>query len=155
MDIRDAAAWGRLDQALTRLAEGKKGRGGGGGAPPHAASAPALRGSGSGAGSGMLVGEGEGEETEDEELLEPPSPSDASAAAPPSPGASEAGSEGGGRERRGLMGGIRARAATKLRQLAETTASKISRWVGCAGAAGGQGLALQMQEGEDQPSAGR
>ena len=148
VDIRDAAAWGRLDQALTRLAEGKKGpRGSSGGSPahpPHAASAPSLRGSAIGGGSGgALLGEGVEEDMEEEEeLLEPLSP-DASAAALGEGGTAEGGGgEGGGRERRGLMGGIRARAASKLRQLAETTATKISRWVTLMGAVGGRaGLA--------------
>ena len=129
VDIRDAAAWGRLDQALTRLAEGKQKRGGSSASvaghvgvqalPPHAASAPALGGSG-GSGSGGGGGEEEGEEEG-----EPLSP-DSSAA---SDDASLDGGSGSGRggAGRGFMGGIRRQAAKKLRQLAESTAAHISR----------------------------
>lgn len=125
VDIRDAAAWGKLDQALTRLAVGKKGARAAG-QPPHAASAPVLHGGGGGM---------EGEEDE----FEPLSP-DSSAGALGSGDALDAASSedaegavgqecggGGGGRQRGFMGGIRQQAAKRLRQLAETTAAHISR----------------------------
>ncbi|KAL4449510.1 hypothetical protein ABPG77_007154 [Micractinium sp. CCAP 211/92] len=129
VDIRDAAAWGRLDQALTRLAEGKKrpGSGGGGGSlehpPPHAASAPSL-------GGVEVLGE---EEAEGEGFEDPASPdSSASGSAAAAAGDGPAGEQprhgaGGKGPRRGMLNGLRLYSARKLRQLAENTAQHISR----------------------------
>lgn len=127
VDIRDAAAWGRLDQALTRLAEGKRRAGSSGGGaglpPPHAASAPVLGRS-----------ESFGEEDGDSEGLgfeapgSPDSPASGSAAAALEGQAAEEQEKGGGRgTRRGVFSGLRHYSARKLRQLAESTAQHISR----------------------------
>lgn len=57
-------------------------------------------------------------------------PSDADASPPVSPSAGDAASGGGGKgDRRPFMGALRRKAAKKLRQLAETTATHISRSV--------------------------
>lgn len=121
VDIRDAAAWGKLDSALTRLAVGKRAAGQGG--PQHAASAPALRGNGGGGGE---------EEEEDFEPLSPDSSASALAGVAEEAESPVARQQGDAAPRRGLMGGIRQHAAKKLRQLAETTAAHISRCVGGA-----------------------
>lgn len=128
VDIRDAAAWGRLDQALTRLAEGKKRPGSGGGCggsehpPPHAASAPSL-------GVVEVLGE---EEAEGEGFEDPASPDSSASGSAAAAGDGPAGEQprhgtGGKGPRRGMLNGLRLYSARKLRQLAENTAQHISR----------------------------
>lgn len=127
VDIRDAAAWGKLDQALNRLAEGKHRQGspGGGGeadSPSQQSfTSPGLPASSSLHGSASGAAEDEDGAGEELEPLSPDSPSIASEQ--DAFGAHQGGSGG----RRGLMGGIRQKAANKLRQLAESTAAHISK----------------------------
>lgn len=160
VDIRDAAAWGKLEQALTRLAEGRRGGSDSGSPahrPLHAASAPVLHGPGGGSGGAEEEEEEDLEDLEDLEPLSPDSSASAMAAlAVAAGGGAEAGAavleahEGGGGKKRGLMGGIRQKAARKLRQLAESTATKISRWVAGAAKQGGWGSGEEGQCGRRQ-----
>ena len=130
VDIRDAAAWGRLDQALTRLAEGKKKAGGGsssssssaGQPPPHAASAPMLGGM-----EALDEEEAEGEGLGFEAPGSPDSSASGSAAAAGDSQEAEGQDRAGGKGRRGVLSGLRLYSARKLRQLAENTAQHISR----------------------------
>ena len=116
VDFREAGAWGRLDQALTRLAQGKPRGSSGGGGPPHAASAPSMSTAARSALEEAMYGEEGGEEEA------PGSPQSSAASS-----AGGGGERGGGRKPRGMLGGFRQSAANKLRQLAENTAMTISR----------------------------
>ncbi|PSC69319.1 peptidase zinc-dependent, partial [Micractinium conductrix] len=119
VDFREAGAWGRLDQALTRLAQGKPRGSSGGGGPPHAASAPSMSTAARSALEEAMYGEEGGEEEA------PGSPQSSAASS-----AGGGGERGGGRKPRGMLGGFRQSAANKLRQLAENTAMTISRLLG-------------------------
>ena len=151
VDIRDAAAWGKLDSALNRLADGKKkhrqgqqdkAEEGEGEAESEGQQQHGERHAGGGAGLEASLGlarsslgiealegdygEVEGEEGEVEEAA---SPDSAAALAAATEAAGEGGSGASSSKGRGFMGGIRQHAANKLRQLAESTAAHISRWV--------------------------
>ncbi|PSC67060.1 testis-expressed sequence 2 -like, partial [Micractinium conductrix] len=115
VDFREAGM-GRLDQALTRLAQGKPRGSSGGGGPPHAASAPSMSTAARSALEEAMYGEEGGEEEA------PGSPQSSAASS-----AGGGGERGGGRKPRGMLGGFRQSAANKLRQLAENTAMTISR----------------------------
>eukprot|EP00887_Chlorella_sp_A99_P003929 scaffold11.g3929.t1 len=109
VDIRDAAAWGRLDKALTRM-EGRQ--------PAAAAGAGGIKGGGDAA----PPGDASPGETDEESEGGEPSSGGSSAT-----GLSKAGAASPSPSRPAFMKGLRKTAAKKLRQLAETTASHIKR----------------------------
>ncbi|GAB4822481.1 hypothetical protein N2152v2_009527 [Parachlorella kessleri] len=131
VDPRDAAAWGRFDRALSRLEGRSPGDGeddsaayGGGGSTPRVGSLTAGSG-GAAAASAPELGKFSppGGEAGDEEGLA--AGDDESAESAPALGSSPTGSGGGKKGQ--FMSKLRASAGRKLRQLAENTATRISR----------------------------
>ena len=128
VDIRDAAAWGKLDKALTRM-EGRQPTAAAAGGGAEEAEAAGEDGEG-----GLLPG-GSPAESEDEQQTTPqPSPGWRGAPAgdqqqqqnPGEPSSPPSGGRAGPRHRP-FMEGLRQTAAKRLRQLAETTATHIKR----------------------------